>query len=64
LQTLKFVGDRANALFIGKPGTGKSHVAKAVAYHGVQQGLKVAYAVTAGAGRPPGSAHSPVSRPR
>jgi hypothetical protein len=28
---------------IGKPGTGKSHVAKALAYHAVQQGLKVAY---------------------
>jgi len=30
-------------LLIGKPSTGKSHVAKAVAYHGVQQGLKVVY---------------------
>ncbi len=28
---------------IGKPGTGKSHIAKAVAYHAVQQGLHVAY---------------------
>ena len=44
LQTLKFVSEGANALLIGKPGTGKSHVAKAVAYHGVQQGLKVVYA--------------------
>ena len=33
LHTLKFVAEGANALVIGKPGTGKSHVAKAVAYH-------------------------------
>jgi DNA replication protein DnaC len=43
LHTLKFISEGANALLIGKPGTGKSHVAKAVAYHAVQQGLKVAY---------------------
>lgn len=29
LHTLKFIGEGANALIIGKPGTGKSHVAKA-----------------------------------
>jgi DNA replication protein DnaC len=43
LHTLKFVAEGANALLVGKPGTGKSHVAKAVAYQAVQQGLKVAY---------------------
>jgi DNA replication protein DnaC len=43
LHTLKFVAEGAHALLIGKPGTGKSHVAKAVAYQAVQQGLKVAY---------------------
>jgi DNA replication protein DnaC len=43
LQTLKFISEGANALLIGKPGTGKSHTAKAVAYHALQQGLKVAY---------------------
>lgn len=43
LHTLKFVSEGANALLIGKPGTGKSHVAKAVAYNAVQQGLHVAY---------------------
>ena len=32
LHTLKFIADGYNALIIGKPGTGKSHVAKAVAY--------------------------------
>ena len=34
LHTLKFIGEGGNALIIGKPGTGKSHVAKAVAYQG------------------------------
>jgi hypothetical protein len=29
LHTLKFIAEGANALIIGKPGTGKSHVAKA-----------------------------------
>jgi DNA replication protein DnaC len=32
LHTLKFIAAGDNALIIGKPGTGKSHVAKAVAY--------------------------------
>jgi len=31
LHTLKFIAEGANALIIGKPGTGKSHIAKAVA---------------------------------
>ena len=35
LHTLKFVGEGANALIVGKPGTGKSHVAKAVAYQAI-----------------------------
>lgn len=46
LQTLKFVSEGANALLIGQPGTGKSHTAKALAYHAIQQGLKVAYVET------------------
>jgi DNA replication protein DnaC len=33
----------ANALIVGKPGTGKSHVAKAVAYHATLQGFDVRY---------------------
>ena len=33
----------ANALIIGKPGTGKSHVAKAVAYQATLQGYDVRY---------------------
>ena len=43
LQTLKFVSEGANALIIGKPGTGKSHVAKAVAYQATLQGFAVRY---------------------
>lgn len=43
LQTLKFVSEGANALIIGKPGTGKSHVAKAVAYQSTLQGFAVRY---------------------
>ena len=43
LHTLKFVGDGANALIIGKPGTGKSHVAKAVTYQATLQGYDVLY---------------------
>lgn len=43
LQTLKFIGQGVNALIIGKPGTGKSHVAKAVAYQATLQGHAVRY---------------------
>ncbi len=43
LHTLKFIGDGANALIIGKPGTGKSHIAKAVAYQATLQGYDVLY---------------------
>jgi DNA replication protein DnaC len=43
LHTLKFVGEGGNALIIGRPGTGKSHVAKAVAYQATLQGFDVRY---------------------
>jgi DNA replication protein DnaC len=43
LHTLKFIGEGTNALIIGKPGTGKSHVAKAVAYQATLQGYDVQY---------------------
>src|SRR3989441_7098869 len=43
LHALKFITEGANALIIGKPGTGKSHVAKAVAYQGTLQGYDVRY---------------------
>jgi DNA replication protein DnaC len=44
LHTLKFITEGANALIIGKPGTGKSHVAKALAYQATLQGYDVRYA--------------------
>lgn len=43
LHTLKFIAGGENALLIGRPGTGKSHVAKAVAYNAVLQGHRVQY---------------------
>lgn len=43
LNTLKFIAEGENAILIGPPGTGKSHVAKAVAYSAVRTGLRVMY---------------------
>ena len=43
LHTLKFITEGANALIVGKPGTGKSHVAKALAYQATLQGYDVRY---------------------
>ena len=43
LHTLKFISEGANGLIIGKPGTGKSHVAKAVAYQSTLQGYDARY---------------------
>lgn len=43
LATLKFIDAREGALFIGPPGVGKSHVAKALAQLAVQRGYKVLY---------------------
>lgn len=44
LHTLKFIAEGQSALCIGPPGTGKSHIAKAIAYSAVRSGLRVVYA--------------------
>ena len=44
LNTLKFIAEGDNAILIGPPGTGKSHIAKAIAYSAVRSGLRVLYA--------------------
>ncbi len=41
LHTLKFITEGQNALIIGKPGTGKSRVAKAIAYQATLHGYRV-----------------------
>ena len=43
LHTLKFIAEGANALIVGKPGTGKSHLAKALAYQATLAGHDVRY---------------------
>lgn len=44
LHTLKFIAEGDNAILIGPPGTGKSHIAKAIAYAAVRSSLRVLYA--------------------
>lgn len=44
LHTLKFIAEGDSAILIGPPGTGKSHVAKAIAYAAVRASLHVVYA--------------------
>jgi DNA replication protein DnaC len=43
LATARFVGQREDALFLGQPGTGKSHLAQAIGRAAIQQGHRVIY---------------------
>jgi len=43
LATANFVAQRADALFLGPPGTGKSHLAQAIGRAAIQQGHRVIY---------------------
>ena len=43
LATSRFVSQREDALFLGPPGTGKSHLAQAIGRAAIQQGYRVVY---------------------
>jgi DNA replication protein DnaC len=43
LATARFVSQREDALFLGPPGTGKSHLAQAIGFTVIQQGYRVLY---------------------
>jgi DNA replication protein DnaC len=43
LATARFVAQREDALLLGPPGTGKSHLAQAIGRAAIQQGHRVAY---------------------
>jgi len=43
LATARFVERREDALFLGPPGTGKSHLAQAIGRAAIQQGYRVLY---------------------
>lgn len=46
LATGHFIGRCEDALFLGPPGTGKSHIAQAIGYAVIQQGHRVLYRET------------------
>jgi DNA replication protein DnaC len=43
LATARFVAQHEDALFLGPPGTGKSHLAQAIGHAAIQQGHRVLY---------------------
>jgi len=43
LATARFVAQHEDALFLGPPGTGKSHLAQAIGFAVIQQGYRVLY---------------------
>ena len=43
LATGRFIQQREDALFLGQPGTGKSHLAQAIGRAAIQQGYRVLY---------------------
>jgi len=46
LATANFIARREDALFLGPPGSGKSHLAQALGQAGIQQGYRVLYRET------------------
>lgn len=43
LATTRFITEHEDALFLGPPGSGKSHLAQAIGHAAIQQGFKVLY---------------------
>ncbi|MCW8141532.1 MAG: IS21-like element helper ATPase IstB [Planctomycetota bacterium] len=43
LATARFITQHEDALFLGPPGTGKSHIAQAIGYAAIHQGHRVMY---------------------
>lgn len=43
LATCQFINRREDALFLGPPGTGKSHLAQSIGHAAIQQGYRVLY---------------------
>jgi DNA replication protein DnaC len=46
LATARFITQREDALFLGPPGSGKSHIAQAIGHAAIQQGHRVLYRET------------------
>ena len=71
LATARFVGQREDALFLGPPGTGKSHLAQAIGRAAIQQGYRVPIAKRTRCSKnwptprwtAPARSCSPISRP-